>query len=405
MLIRPTDAVALLIPVLWNIYSLQSLKDKLILISKNKAKVFISIAIAFLLFLPQMLYWKYTTGLWFYNSYTNPGEGLDFLNPHIFDFLFSFRKGWLIYTPLMIFAIIGIYYMFKKNRSIFYPILFFFLINLYLVSAWTNWWYAGSFSSRAIAQSYAVMVLPLGYFIEHIFALKKTFRYGIVTLFAFFIFLNIFQTWQYKEKIIHPERMTKKYYFATLFRTSPVDDETKKLLLVERSATGIDTISNPEDYLFSKTIVIDYMNDASIDSSRKRNADTSSSKGILMDSLNIFTPAFRLPFNEITDYDHAYIKVTADIFPTKPLTENPLTIVTTFEYEGQCYNYKSQLPISDKPIIENKWNKVEVVYMTPEPRSEKDLFTTYFWLTGKDTVFVSNISLEIFDPFKYGIKR
>jgi len=55
----------------------------------------------------------------------NPGEGLELLQPHILKVLFSFRKGWFIYTPMMIFTVMGFWQMYKNfdTNTIFMKII------------------------------------------------------------------------------------------------------------------------------------------------------------------------------------------------------------------------------------------------------------------------------------------
>ena len=69
----------------------------------------------------QLGYWKYTSGKFIINPYgaSNAGEGLELLNPHLLEVLFSFRKGWFIYTPLMLFTLVGFKELYKNNKVLF----------------------------------------------------------------------------------------------------------------------------------------------------------------------------------------------------------------------------------------------------------------------------------------------
>jgi hypothetical protein len=137
VLIRPSELVCLLIPLLWNVYSRNSLKEKVRLIANNP-KYLIIILLSFLLVgMPQLLYWKHITGHYIFYSYVNAGEGFDFLNPHTWQVLFSYRKGWFVYTPVMILAIPGFISLYRKNNAVFAPVIVYFIVNLYIVSSWT----------------------------------------------------------------------------------------------------------------------------------------------------------------------------------------------------------------------------------------------------------------------------
>lgn len=405
VLIRPTDIFVWLIPLLWNVVSVRSLRERIRFLYGNRKYVLLAAATCFLVFLPQMIYWHYTTGSWLYNGYTNAGEGIDWGHPHTFDFLFSFRKGWLIYTPMMFFGVAGFFFLYKQNRKVFTGVFIFFLLNLYLISAWTNWWYAGSFSSRAIGQSYAVMAIPLGYFIAEVLRWKPYVKIIVFASMILLLILNLFQTWQYKEKIIDAERMTRKYYFSTFLQTSPPDEETKKLLLAERPDIIMYAMPHPEDYLHTNSFLADYMNSAEIQDAHKRNPDSTAKQGILLTPAHEFTPLLQIPYNEITRYDHAVIRISAQVYTAAPRKENLLRCVTYWEYKGNVYNYRTVDPPIDSDTLAGRWNDFEFYYMTPDPRTVKDIWTVNFWYAGSDSVYVSNIKVDIYEPVTYGILR
>ncbi|HKC68207.1 MAG TPA: hypothetical protein VKG26_08250, partial [Bacteroidia bacterium] len=115
---RPTEVIAILIPVLWGITNVASAKEKLNAALKNSTKFlllfFLVGAIGFL----QFIYWKIHAGKFVFNSYGgNPGEGFEFAHPYIMEVLFSFRKGWFIYTPIMLLVFIA--FPFTKINTFF----------------------------------------------------------------------------------------------------------------------------------------------------------------------------------------------------------------------------------------------------------------------------------------------
>ena len=135
ILSRPTEIVCLFIPLLWGVTGKNSFFDKLKLLFRYKNQIALfSLIIIFIGFF-QFIYWKIYTGKFLYYSYGgNAGEGFEFLHPSILEVLFSFRKGWLLYTPLMFFSILGLIFLYQKNRFIFYSIFLYFIFNFYIVS-------------------------------------------------------------------------------------------------------------------------------------------------------------------------------------------------------------------------------------------------------------------------------
>ena len=247
-LARPSEVISILIPLLWNVYDRKSIKQKINLLKKYKGQLILFLIILLIIGSFQIIYWKIYSGKFIYYSYLNPGEGFDFLRPYTLKVLFSFRKGWLIYTPMMIFALLGFISMYKSNKKLFYAISIFFIINLYIVSSWSCWWYAQCFSQRALVQSYAVMVLPLGYFINSILKKKLYIKIIIFFIAVCFIILNLFQIWQIRKGILSTDRMTFPYY-VKVFGKKNVNKNDKKLLLVDRNFKGEERkLNNEENY-------------------------------------------------------------------------------------------------------------------------------------------------------------
>lgn len=219
-LVKPSEVFVLLLPLLWNVTSWLSFKQKIVLFWQQRSQVMISAGLGFLLALPQLLYWYFKTGHIIYDSYKNPGVGLDLFSPHILEILFSYRKGWLLYTPVMIFALVGWYFLFKSNRKIFLATAFYFLISFYIISSWSEWWYGAAFSGRPMITLYPVLAISLGYLLMYIKEKKSFLKITTGTLILFFIFLNQFQWWQVRHGIIDLYRTTKEYYWAVFLKTS-----------------------------------------------------------------------------------------------------------------------------------------------------------------------------------------
>jgi len=212
ILVRPTNGVALLVPILFGIYDLKTLKSACNLYVKNWFKLLIIGLIVFLIFLPQLLYWNYATGNFLFYSYGK--EGFFFSKPQIINGLFSYRKGWLVYTPIMLFAMAGIPMLFKKMKDFSVAITIFFILNIYIIFSWWSWWYGGGFGARPLIESYVFLSIPLAVFIDFIFKQIKPIKYLFGILVFLFLSLNLFQTWQYRRTIIHWDSMTEEAYWA-----------------------------------------------------------------------------------------------------------------------------------------------------------------------------------------------
>lgn len=210
-LIRPTDLLIILFPFLYGIYDRTSFKIKMNLLGKNWRVLLLAVPIFFIPLLPQMIYWKLYAGSFLYFSYGSE-EGFFFNDPQIINVLFSFRKGWFIYTPLAGFMVIGIISLWKKFKEVALPISLLLIITLYIVSCWWDWWFGGSFGHRALIQYYALLIFPLAGVLQFLF--KKWWSAVPASLIlVFMINLNLFQTAQFRHSIIHWEAMSKEAYY------------------------------------------------------------------------------------------------------------------------------------------------------------------------------------------------
>ncbi|NNF34867.1 MAG: hypothetical protein HKN68_12205 [Saprospiraceae bacterium] len=225
-LARPSELVSLLIPGLYGIYGGLSWLVKIQRIKKYFFQILIMGAIGLALVFIQMLFWKINLDQWVFNGYQ--GHHFDFLSPHIQEGLFSFRKGWLIYSPLCMLGIIGIPFLWKYDRRWIFPVLIFMIVNTYIVLSWHIWWYASSFGMRAMIQSYAVLMIPTAFFIEWLMK-RSSGKWMIIFISAAGIFLNQFQDWQYRNKILLQDEMNAVFYQKS-FMKSDLDLSLRKYI-------------------------------------------------------------------------------------------------------------------------------------------------------------------------------
>jgi hypothetical protein len=216
VLIRPINILFILFLVLFGVTNLNGLKHRLFLFIRKSGFIFLMILLATLVFLPQMLYWKYITGHYFFNSYV--GEQFYFGNPHLLEGLFGFRKGWLLYSPIMIFSLIGMFMLFKNRKEFSWPVTVLFLVYTYVILSWWCWWYGGSYGMRAMIDIYPFLIICFAVFINKMISNKV-----VLSLLSMLVLLNLFQMFQYRRGVIHYDSMTKEAYIDALGRveTSP----------------------------------------------------------------------------------------------------------------------------------------------------------------------------------------
>lgn len=222
-LIRPTNVLIVIFFVLWQVNSWDLLRLRIVFLLQQWHKILVMVLLTFMVWLPQIIYWHYTVGKWMYYSYGQ--EKFFFTKPKILEGLFSYRKGWLVYNPVMWLGIIGMYFLFvhKKLKSLGIGIVVFMSVFIYVTFSWWNWWYGGSYGGRTMIDTYFFCVIPIACLIEKAIQSKKRFlQYSGVVIGAFLLFHSIFQTFQYNSSAIHHDSMNKKLYWKQFFRYKPI---------------------------------------------------------------------------------------------------------------------------------------------------------------------------------------
>jgi hypothetical protein len=218
-LTRSSEIVLFAIPAFYGLRNWSSLQ-------RNFWRTLPIFAIALAVFSLQLIYYKIGTGAWWRDGYA--GLGFDWRSPHIYDGFFSYRRGWLVYTPVMAFALIGLGWL---RKGWLLPVLIFVVGNCYILFSWHIWWYGDTFGSRPVTQSYALLALPLAAFLTWAWGgavvtersrnagagkggnSAKIRRALTLTLLAAFVSLNLFQHWQYNQRILPLDFVNKTYYW------------------------------------------------------------------------------------------------------------------------------------------------------------------------------------------------
>jgi hypothetical protein len=398
ILTRPSELVCLVIPLAWGIHNKATFLLKLKSVTSHCSHLlWLSLAL-FLAGLPQLIYWKLVTGHWVYYSYNNPGEGFDFTRPYILQVLFSFRKGWIIYTPIMIFALAGFYHLYRRNKPMFPVILSYFLLNFWVVSSWTCWWYAGgSYSQRALLSSYVLLALPLGYLIESARHKKLLFRISLSIVLSFLLLLNIFQIWQWANGIIDKTRMTRAYY-CSIFGKTFATDADRSLLLIDRTAEE----KIPRDvrnYSYRELAFHSYENPGENQNKVNSEIAFSGKSSLELNPASPFAAGVEIPYKELTRKDYAWIRVSCMVYILKQVEETQASLVACFEHNGEAYKYSAESVLNEEYHVKSRvWTKVSYDYLTPETRSPDDKLKVYFWLQGNAPVLIDDFRVEMWEP-------
>ncbi|MBK9177799.1 MAG: hypothetical protein IPM46_15995 [Flavobacteriales bacterium] len=385
---RPSEIVWALVPLLVSVRDAERWRAFIRARWAERRHYFVMAATATLACLPQLLYWKWMTGRWLYMSYNNPGEGFEFFHPYTWEVLFSFRKGWYIYTPLMVVATLGIIALWRARHQLRWAVVAFFVLNLWIVSSWSCWWYADSFGQRALVQSYALMALPLGAALHWMKERSARLRWGTPLLLLIVAF-NLFQTWQVNQGVLHTSRMTWPAYSAAFGKTN-APPNLPELLLVERSYTGATGTPDPARYTRRRMAVLHF-------SEENDPAAGEGSEPGLLSKERAFSPAWRSTWQRITDRDHVWLEVSCKVQRPVDGSAPGFSLVTTYEHRGMSYAYQAK-DVDLSQIAPGEWTVVRLWHLSPEVRRPDDAAVAYCWLRDTLPVRVEELAIHLHEP-------
>lgn len=393
---RPSEAVVALIPAFYGISGWKLLKHKLSWAWQERWQVILLITAFFLALLPQVLYWKFVTGSFFYWSYDDPQSGFDFLHPKVGSILFGFRKGMYVYSPMLLFATIGFWWLWKNKKEWFLPVVLFFAANVYIIASYSS---LISYGWRAFIQSHAVMAIPLACLVSSITGWNRWVRMAAWIMLSLVVFLNLFKTLQTVNGVIDGSRMTKAYYFRTFFKAW-AGEEDRKLLLVFRSDETRESFTDESGY--SKKLLWEESFEKGQSGgvgARDSGLAYMGAGAFRLDSTAVYSPGLKIPYREITGKDHAWLRVSAWVRPSDPSHFEKVRLVVAFRYGGKYYKYRAfSLKDLGRTGSLNEWHELAFDYLTPEVRTGGDLLEFYVWYQGKSPVLVDEMKIIAYEP-------
>ena len=221
-LVRPSNILLFLFLFLYGVTGWKSFTERVLFYLQRWYLVLIMLCGFFIPWIPQFLYWKAVTGHYLFFTYAEKGATFYFAHPHIFDSLFSFRKGWLIYTPVMVISLVGIFFMRTRAREWFLALVIYVMAMIYVQSSWWCWWFGGGFGLRPYISMYPLLAIPMAFLLGHLRKKKRQWAFGALT--AVILILSayqLFQIRQFSTKAIHYSGTTARSYFENFLRIRP----------------------------------------------------------------------------------------------------------------------------------------------------------------------------------------
>lgn len=213
VLIRPTNVVLFLIPIFLVFKKPDFLKQV------RPKQVLFAFALFLLPLIPQLLFWKTTTGEFLYYSY--PNEKFFWLHPHIYEGFLSYRNGWLLYSSVFSLLIPGFFALRKIDSGMNNASIAILCVHAYITFSWWCWYYGDSYSIRPMIDIYPVLAFPLAAGLYWIGQRILIFKSIFITVILLLIYNNLLFIKYYNNGLITGSTMSKYVFWSTFLNPNP----------------------------------------------------------------------------------------------------------------------------------------------------------------------------------------
>lgn len=212
VLIRPINALCvIMLPMFFG--SGKEFWSAIKLVIASPKYLLTAVVLPLLVISIQLVIYKIQVGQFFIYSYQD--EGFVFLHPEIINFLFSYKKGLFVYTPVLVLGSGGFLFWYRYSKWSLLSGLFFLAVIIYVLSSWHMWWYGGGFGTRVMIDYYIVWLLPIAFLLNNVKGIIRKLVIGFFTLMVVFV---QYQTCQYRYFIIHWDGPTAAEYWDVFLK-------------------------------------------------------------------------------------------------------------------------------------------------------------------------------------------
>jgi hypothetical protein len=191
VLIRPTNILLALFVLLYNVSNKATFIERIAFFKQNIVKLGLIPLMGVLVFAPQVYYWYYLSGNPILYSY---GESKFefFSSPKFYEIFFHLCNGFIPYTPVMLFTLIGMGMIAYKNTLNGRWTLLIFSVLCYLCASWCMWWFGGTYGYRSFSDYYPLMAFGLAFYIQWLLqtrsVIMKTAQFALIAVLSFYSF-------------------------------------------------------------------------------------------------------------------------------------------------------------------------------------------------------------------------
>lgn len=399
-LIRPTDILCLLIPLLYNVYNRETLLNRWKFLWDNMKSLVLFVVAFIIPIVPQLFYWKAVSGHYLFYSYG--GQTFNWSHPKIMEGLFSASNGWLFYTPIMIFSISGMF-LFRSVKKWAWILWIVVPLYIYIIYSWYCYNYINGFGSRPMIDIYPLLSIPFA--ASFVAIIRKALYYRIVLTLVciLFVAMNVSYSMQQANGLLFSEESSILYNWQILFKRNisyndlvVLDNNERQPNLNEVSKIGTlacfpstDSLSDHYTKISAghyayHMVTEEYLPEAvsiSYDSTIFKNAKWIRCMG-----------EFLIPY--FVDHYRQHLMILTIERDGQLVEWEPCKIDTKIGLADSSCGHISDIKINH--VETNRWGPVSYFVRIPKNIKQGDLIKLIIWNIGKVELFADDLCLEIY---------
>jgi hypothetical protein len=373
VLIRPVNGlIILLMPFMRSLAMLTGNQSEKL--RWQKRDLITGFTMMLILFAIPLILWHLQTGKWIVYSYGD--EHFNFSDPHFFSILFSYNRGWFVYTPIAFIALAGFPRLFKADRQSFFWLCGFLVIFIFISSCWWMWYYASKCGQRIFVDFLSLTGILLSFLFLSL-QNKRKLKTGMTILIFLLIGLNLLQFYQHSRWIFPSIDIDRKTYWNAFFSLHPVARANIPDEAIIKRETMFNDMEKSQGWMNEWTIT-----NLMAHSLRKSSLITRShpySAGLSTDLDSLFTSGNKI------------IRISAMVLSLG--STSGASLVADFSSGGKSKYYKG---FYIEPFARpGKWTKIETAFYVPHDLLEKANVKIYFYLPQKSVpLFIDDMTID-----------
>lgn len=335
--------------------------------------------------------WELQTGYKIFYGYK--GEGFVWDSPSVASLLWSYRKGWFVYTPVALTVVVGLLFMFfRRDYYRLATFLIFFSVLVYMLASWWSWWYGDGFGMRPLVDFYPILVVPVVLWLTRFYS--ERWKGSLITMVVLLIGLNLLQVWQLHAGILLPDNMNRSKYWHVFMKTNSVEYAGSVGLQSEDLFRGLHrdtllTLGNDfeqQRYRWSPW-VRKMVHDSALSGSwvLQYNNQFLYSLSIAIDSAALFREAQQL----LVEGSFWYLEIDTNAVLFSPM-------VVSIQAEGDLTTFYKAASLKEVPdVTTGMWRKASYRLTVPAPDSGSEL-KLYLWNKYNRRFYVDDFQSTVF---------